>query len=89
VDGLVDAMRKLCDERVRWRMGRNARRFAEAHAIEEPFTAILDSAAYRARARAAKTEAEVELAPREHVQFELISTVVQQTEMRWEVALEA
>jgi glycosyltransferase involved in cell wall biosynthesis len=89
VDGLVDAMRKLCDERVRWRMGRNARRFAEAHAIEEPFTAILDSSAYRARARAAKTEAEVELAPREHVQFELISTVVQQTEMRWEVALEA
>ena len=89
VNGLVEAMRKLCDERVRWRMGRNARRFVEVHQVEQPFTAILDSEAYRARAKAARKEGDFELQPRERPQFELISTVVHQTEMRWEVAIEA
>ena len=48
---LVDAMRQLMDQELRTRLGRQARAFAEANRVAEPFTAIFDSAAYRRRLR--------------------------------------
>lgn len=44
---LHDAMVTLTDEPTRREMGRMARAFAEANRVDEPFTAILDSTAYR------------------------------------------
>ncbi len=44
---LYDAMVTLMNASTRFRMGRLARAFAEANRVDEPFTAILDSAAYR------------------------------------------
>ena len=49
VQGLYEAMVRLMDEPTRLQMGRMARTFAEANRVEEPFTAILDSEAYRRR----------------------------------------
>jgi len=49
VEELCDAMRVLMDEPTRVRMGQMARTFAEANRVDEPFTAILDSDAYRRR----------------------------------------
>jgi glycosyltransferase involved in cell wall biosynthesis len=49
--GLVAAMERLMDRETRERMGANARQFVEIHHVAEPFTAILDSAEYRRRAK--------------------------------------
>jgi 16S rRNA C1402 (ribose-2'-O) methylase RsmI len=49
VQGLYEAMVSLIDAPTRLQMGRMARAFAEANRVEEPFTAILDSEAYRRR----------------------------------------
>lgn len=49
VRGLQDAMTALMDPELRARMGRNARAFAVANRVDAPFTAILDSEAYRRR----------------------------------------
>ncbi len=54
VDGLHAAMRALMDPAVRLRMGAAAREFIEANRIDEPFTAVLDSDAYRRRLHAEK-----------------------------------
>ena len=48
---LTRAMAKLMDPELRTRLGRQARTFAEANRVDEPFTAIFDSAAYRRRLR--------------------------------------
>jgi glycosyltransferase involved in cell wall biosynthesis len=48
VDGLARAMEALLDPVLRAEMGRNARAFAERNRVAQPFTAIFDSAAYRA-----------------------------------------
>jgi glycosyltransferase involved in cell wall biosynthesis len=49
VQALADAMVILADAPTRLRMGGMARAFAEANRVDEPFTAVLDSEAYRAR----------------------------------------
>jgi len=49
---LRDAMMALMDPELRARLGRQARAFAEARRVEEPFTAIFDAEAYRRRLRA-------------------------------------
>jgi glycosyltransferase involved in cell wall biosynthesis len=49
VKGLYEAMTRLMDRSTRLEMGRMARAFAEANRVEEPFSAILDSEAYRRR----------------------------------------
>jgi glycosyltransferase involved in cell wall biosynthesis len=49
IQGLYDAMVTLMDAPTRVRMGQMARSFAEINKVEEPFTAILDSEAYRRR----------------------------------------
>jgi glycosyltransferase involved in cell wall biosynthesis len=49
VVGLCEAMMKLMDPSTRSRMGQMARTFAETNRVDEPFTAILDSEAYRRR----------------------------------------
>lgn len=48
VDGLREAMVTLLHPQLRGHMGISARAFAEAHAVPQPFTAILDAEAYRA-----------------------------------------
>ncbi len=57
VDALHDAMVALMDPATRARMGANARAFVEANRVDEPFTAILDSAAYRRQLQQAKQDA--------------------------------
>jgi glycosyltransferase involved in cell wall biosynthesis len=54
VEGLHAAMRALMDPAARRRMGAAAREFIEANRIDEPFTAVLDSDAYRRRLHAGK-----------------------------------
>jgi glycosyltransferase involved in cell wall biosynthesis len=49
IQGLYEAMVRLMGPSTRFQMGRLARTFAEANRVEEPFTAILDSKAYRRR----------------------------------------
>lgn len=49
VDELTHAMRRLMDDELRTRLGQNARAFADARRIDEPFTAIFDSEGYRRR----------------------------------------
>ena len=51
VSGLVDAMVALLDPTLRRTMGAAARAFTERNQVPLPFTAILDSAAYRASLR--------------------------------------
>ncbi|HVW27951.1 MAG TPA: glycosyltransferase [Polyangiaceae bacterium] len=51
-DELCEAMRRLMDAELRTRLGRQARSFAESRRIDEPFTAIFDSDAYRRRLKA-------------------------------------
>jgi glycosyltransferase involved in cell wall biosynthesis len=46
---LHDAMLRLMDAELRARMGRDARAFAVANRVDEPFTAILDAEAHRRR----------------------------------------
>jgi glycosyltransferase involved in cell wall biosynthesis len=48
---LRDAMAALMEPDLRSRLGRQARAFAEARRVEEPFTAIFDAEAYRRRLR--------------------------------------
>src|SRR5262249_61609797 len=55
VAGLHRAMVELMDRETRERMGRAAREFVESNRVDEPFTAILDSQAYRRRARLIKS----------------------------------
>jgi glycosyltransferase involved in cell wall biosynthesis len=53
-DALYQAMVALMDPEVRTRMGKNARAFVEQNRVDEPFTAILDSDAYRRQLQQAK-----------------------------------
>jgi hypothetical protein len=53
-DALYQAMVALMDPATRARMGKNARAFVEQNRVDEPFTAILDSEAYRRRLHEAK-----------------------------------
>ena len=53
---LAAAMRTLMDPATRLRMGTAARAFVERNHLEEPFSAILDSEAYRARVKKHKKE---------------------------------
>jgi glycosyltransferase involved in cell wall biosynthesis len=56
-DQLHDAMLVLMDPETRRTMGDAARRFVERERVDEPFTAVFDSAAYRRRVRQAKRDA--------------------------------
>ena len=49
VQGLLHAMVRLMDESTRRQMAHMARTFVEVNRVDEPFTAILDSDAYRRR----------------------------------------
>ncbi len=49
VESLHAAMVTLMDRETRERMGRQARSFVEEHRVDEPFTAVLDADAHRAR----------------------------------------
>lgn len=51
---LLEAMLALMDAELRRELGERARAFVEARDVVEPFTAILDSAEYRRRARRAR-----------------------------------
>jgi glycosyltransferase involved in cell wall biosynthesis len=54
---LAEAMAALLDPEVRARMGAAARRFVEQNRLSDPFSAILDSEAYRARIKQRKRAA--------------------------------
>ncbi len=54
INRLIEAMTKLMHDSTRRRMGLEARRFAEANRVDDPFTAILDSQSYRRRAKQVK-----------------------------------
>ena len=56
---LLGAMRALMDPALRRRMGAQARAYAEANDVREPFSAILDTAAYRRRRKSEKLLAEL------------------------------
>lgn len=51
VDDLLAAMQKLMSPAIRERMARAARAFAVDNVVDEPFSAILDSVAYRQRVK--------------------------------------
>jgi glycosyltransferase involved in cell wall biosynthesis len=53
---LTTAMDRLMDPELRARMGRAARAFCEANRVDEPFTAVFDSDAYRRRVAEAKAQ---------------------------------
>jgi glycosyltransferase involved in cell wall biosynthesis len=53
-DALYGAMVALLDPLTRLRMGNSARVFVEENRVDEPFTAVLDSEAYRKRLQEAK-----------------------------------
>jgi glycosyltransferase involved in cell wall biosynthesis len=59
VKALHRAMEQLMDPLTRTRMSHDARVFAERNRVDEPFTAILDAAAYRRRLHADDTSASV------------------------------
>jgi glycosyltransferase involved in cell wall biosynthesis len=56
---LLAAMRQLMDEGTRARMGRAARAFAVANDVREPYSAILDTEAYRHRRKSEKLIADL------------------------------
>ncbi len=58
---LLAAMQRLMDDATRERMGREARAFAEENDVREPFSAILDSEAYRRRRKSERLFAELVL----------------------------
>jgi glycosyltransferase involved in cell wall biosynthesis len=58
VQELCDAMLALMNPATRSRMGQMARTFAVANRVDEPFTAILDSDAYRRRIEERKSAAQ-------------------------------
>jgi glycosyltransferase involved in cell wall biosynthesis len=62
-EALEQAMHRLMDPALRGRMGASARRFIERERVDEPFTAVFDSAAYRRRVRAKRRGAEKGAAP--------------------------
>jgi glycosyltransferase involved in cell wall biosynthesis len=72
VQRMVRAMERMLQPDVRQRMGAQARLYAERNRVDEPFTAILDSEAYRRRAKQAKRSKEVE-------RLEIISTRIEWT----------
>lgn len=78
VRGLHDAMAALMDPELRAHLGRNARAFAVANRVDAPFTAILDSEAYRRRL------AEERLRPEAPV-LELLRRPAELDELRAEV----
>lgn len=51
---LTAAMARLMNPELRARMGRAAREFCEIHRVDDPFTAVFDSEAYRRRVAEAK-----------------------------------
>ncbi|MBP8296846.1 MAG: glycosyltransferase [Burkholderiales bacterium] len=57
VRGLQSAMLQLMDGSLRIEMGRAARAYAEVNRVDEPFTAVLDSEAYRRQLRKKKRAA--------------------------------
>lgn len=59
---LQSAMLRMMDAQTRARMSIAARAFAEANRVDEPFTAVLDSEAYRRRLRKTKRAQEYALA---------------------------
>lgn len=61
LEQLHQAMLALMDPAVRDRMGREARRYVEAHRVDQPYTAILDAEAFRRRAHEARAEGHAEL----------------------------
>ena len=63
VRSLQFAMLKLMDPAVRATRGRAARDFAEANRVDEPFTAVLDSDAYRRQLRRDKKREEQSVVP--------------------------
>jgi glycosyltransferase involved in cell wall biosynthesis len=75
---LAEAMLALMDRDLRSRLGRQARTFAEENRVDEPFTAVFDADAYRARKKApapvesAETEVEA-LARMYFVEEELVA----------------
>lgn len=60
---LQQAMLRMMDATTRESMGRAARAFAEANRVDEPFTAVLDSEAYRRQLRKKKKQAEQQHVP--------------------------
>ena len=52
-------------------MGRAARAFAEANRVDEPFTAVLDSEAYRRQLRKKKKQDEQQFVPESVGELEL------------------
>ena len=54
---LQSAMLRLMDGSLRIEMGRAARAYAEVNRVDEPFTAVLDSEAYRRQLRKKKRAA--------------------------------
>ncbi len=54
VRSLQDAMSQLLNPQLRLQMGLSARNYSEANRVDEPFTAVLDSEAYRRRLRKQK-----------------------------------
>ncbi len=58
VRSLQYAMLQLMDPSMRVRMGSAAREFAEANRVDEPFTSVLDSEAYRRQLRKKKKQEE-------------------------------
>src|SRR5262245_10886796 len=55
---LCEAMRAFMDESTRLQMGQMARAFAEVNRVDEPFSAILDTDAYRRRIEERKKTAQ-------------------------------
>jgi len=58
VEELCEAMRVFMDESTRSQMGQMARAFAEVNRVDEPFSAILDTDAYRRRIEERKIAAQ-------------------------------
>lgn len=58
VRDLLAAMRQLMDDETRTRMGAAARLYAAVNRVNEPFTAVLDSEAYRRQLRKKRKSAE-------------------------------
>ena len=63
VRSLQYAMLQMMDPQLRSRMGRAAREFAETNRVDEPFTAVLDSDAYRRQLRKKKKLEEQQFVP--------------------------
>jgi hypothetical protein len=72
VKALGAAMRALLDPALRAQMGAAARAFVEANQLEQPFAAILDSDAYRARLKRARHDDNVDTDPEPTVAAERV-----------------